>query len=50
MTDPAVLGAITDSSAKFQTLGGGYGYDEYIVTILPMPPPLTAGAGGSEVL
>ncbi|MGE3651964.1 MAG: hypothetical protein AB7G10_26780 [Reyranellaceae bacterium] len=46
-TDGAVLAAIADSSAKFQTLADGSGtyvYDEYTVTILKMPPDLTAEA------
>lgn len=46
-SDGAVLAAIADSSAKFQTLADGSGtyvYDEYTVTILKMPPDLTAEA------
>lgn len=46
-TDPTVLAAIPDSTAKFQTLGDGSGtyvYDEYTVTILKMPGNLTAEA------
>ena len=46
-SDGAVLAAIADSSAKFQTLADGSGtyvYDAYTVTMLKMPPDLTAEA------